>query len=63
MLPFGTKFLLEYICGLAIFCVLRELIYAIKTDRFFLLGLIFAILRKYPAPSIDNISVFIEYLQ
>ena len=27
-----------YFCGLVIFCVLRELIFAIKTDWFFLLG-------------------------
>ena len=26
-------------------------------------GLIFAIFRKYPIPSIDNIFVFIEYVQ
>ena len=26
-------------------------------------GLIFAIFRKYPVPSIDNIFVFIEYVQ
>ena len=38
-----------YFGGLAIFCDLRELI--------------FAIFRKYPVPSIDNIFVFIEYVQ
>ena len=30
-----------YFCGLAIFCVLRELIFAIRTDWFFLLGINF----------------------
>ena len=32
---------------LAIFCVLRELIFKIRTDWFFLLRLIFAIFRKF----------------
>ena len=49
-----------YFCGLAIFCVLRELIFPIRTD-WFCLELIFAIFRKYPVPSIDYIFVFIEY--
>ena len=44
-----------YFCGLAIFCVLRELIFAIWTEWFFLLGIIFAIFRKYPVLSLDNI--------
>ena len=44
-----------YLCGLATFCVLRELIFAIWTEWFFLLGIIFAIFRKYPVPSVDNI--------
>ena len=53
-----------YFCGLEIFCVLCELISAIKTDWFFLLRIyIFAIFRKYPVPSIDNIFVFIEFVQ
>ena len=54
-----------YFCGLAIFGVLRELIFAIRTDWFFPLGItvIFEIFRKYPVPSIDNIFVFIEYVQ
>ena len=44
--------------------VLRELIFAIWTDFFFSCWeLIFAIFRKYPVPSIDNIFVFIEYVQ
>ena len=49
-----------FFCGLAIFCVLRELIFPIRTD-WFCLELIFAIFRKYPVPSIDYIFVFIEY--
>ena len=49
-----------YFCGLAIFCVLRELIFPIRTD-WFCLELIFAIFRKCPVPSIDYIFVFIEY--
>ena len=40
-----------YLCGWAIFCVLRELIFTIWTEWFFLLGIIFAIFRKYPVPS------------
>ena len=54
-----------YFCGLAIFGVLRELIFAIRTDWFFPLEItvIFEIFRKYPVPSIDNIFVFIEYVQ
>ena len=52
-----------YFCGLAIFCVLWELIFAIRTDWFFLLGINFCDFRKYPVPSIDNIFVFIEYVQ
>ena len=51
-----------YFCGLAIYCVLRELSFAIRTDWFFWLGInnnIFAILRKYLVPSIDNIFVVI----
>ena len=54
-----------YFCGLAIFGVLRELIFAIRTDWFFPLEItvIFEIFRKYPVPSIDNIFVFIDYVQ
>ena len=47
-LTWGTKFLQGlYFCRLAIFCVLRELIFPIRTD-WFCLELIFAIFRKYP---------------
>ena len=42
------------------FFVLRGLIFPIRRDGFFLLGINFAIFRKYPVPSIDNIFVFIE---
>ena len=40
-----------YFCGLAIFCVLWELIFAIRTDwiGFSSRELIFAVFRKYPA--------------
>ena len=56
--PYGMKFLWEFIfADWRIFCVLRELIFAIRTDWFFSLGKIFAIFRKYPVPSIDNIIV------
>ena len=43
-----------YFCGLAIFFVLRELIFAIRADWFFRLGINFTIFRKYPVPSVDN---------
>ena len=52
-----------YFCGLAIFCILRELIFAIRIDWFFLLGINFCDFIKYPVLSIDNIFVFIEYVQ
>ena len=52
-----------YFCGLAIFCVLCELISAIKTGWFFLLRINFCDFRKYPVPSIDDIFVFIEFVQ
>ena len=51
-------------CGLAIFCVLRQLIFAIRTDWFFSqLELIFAIFSKYPVHSIDDIFVFVKNVQ
>ena len=56
----ARNFCWSFFCGLAIFCVLRELIFPIRTD-WFCLELIFAIFRKYPVPSIDYIFVFIEY--
>ena len=45
------------------FCVLRELIFAIRTDWCFLLGINFGDFQKVPSTSIDNIFVFIEYVQ
>ena len=45
------------------FLCFPELIFAIRTDCFFCRKLIFTIFRKYPVPSIDNIFVFIEYVQ
>ena len=51
------------VCGLAIFCVLLQLIFAIRTDWFFSLELIFAIFSKYPVPSIDNIFDFVKNVQ
>ena len=57
-IPCGAKFLREFIfADLAIFCVLRELSFAIRTDWFFLLGINFCDVQK--VPSIENIFVFI----
>ena len=50
-----------YFCGLAIFFCFAELIFAIRTDRFFLLGINFCSFQK--VPSIENIFVVIEYVQ
>ena len=48
-----------YFYVLAMFCILWELMFAIRTSLFFSCWeLIFAIFRKYPVPSIINISVF-----
>ena len=47
-----------YVC-----CTLRELIFAIRTDGFFLLGINFCDFLKCPVPSIDNIFFFIENVQ
>ena len=52
-----------YSCGLAIFCVLRELISAIRSDWFFFLGINFCDFLKVPSSIIDNIFVFTEYVQ
>ena len=61
-IPCGTKFLREFIfADLAIFCVFRELSFAIRTDWFFLLGINFCDFQK--ELSIDNIFVFVEYVQ
>ena len=58
----GTN-LPEIFYGLAIFCVLRELFFAIRTDWFFLLRINFCDFQKIPIPSIDNTFVFIEHVQ
>ena len=52
-----------YFCRLAIFFVFRELIFAIRADWFFRLRINFTIFRKYPVPGVDNIFIFIEYIQ
>ena len=38
-----------YFCGLASFCVLRELIFAVRLDWFFLLGINFCDFQKVPS--------------
>ena len=38
-----------YLCGLSIFCVLRELIFATRKDWFFLLGINFCHFQKVPS--------------
>ena len=49
-----------YFCALAMFCVLRELIFAIKGQIVFSCWkLIFAIFGKCRVPSIDTIFVFV----
>ena len=52
-----------YFCGLTSFCVLRELIFAIWTEWFFLLGINFCDFQEVAFKCIDNIFVFIEDLQ
>ena len=47
-------------CGLAIFCVSREQILRLGQIGISCWELIFAIFRKYPVPSIDNILVFMS---
>ena len=47
----------------AIFCVSRELIFAIRTDWYFLLGINFCDFQKVSSTQHDNILVFIEYVQ
>ena len=60
-LPCGTKLLREFILRISdFFCVLRELIFATRTNWFFLLGIDFCVFRKYPVPSIDNILVLLN---
>ena len=53
-----------YFCGLATFCVLQELIFAIRTDWFFLLRINFCDFQKLlSTQQTDDIIVFIEYMQ
>ena len=53
-----------YFCRLAIFFVLREVIFAILGQiGFSCRELIFAIFRKHPVLSIDNLSVFVKYVE
>ena len=61
----GTKTLLKsiLICILAIFCVLRELIFAIRTDWFFLLGINICAFQIFPDILLIIFSFFIEYVQ
>ena len=47
-----------YFCGLAIFGVLQELISAIRTDWFSLLGINFCDFQKFPAPRNDDICFY-----
>ena len=62
--PCGTKYLREFtFADWWFFCVLRELIFAIRTDWFFLLRINFGDFQKVPSTSIGNIFVFIEYVQ
>ena len=61
----GTYSVAQNFCGslflrIVDFCVLRELIWQ---TGFSCSKLIFAIFRKYAAPRIDNIFVFIKYVQ
>ena len=44
------------------FCFAGSNLCDFRTDWFFLQGINFAIFRKYPEPSIDNIFIFIEYV-
>ena len=52
-----------YFCGLAIFCVLWELVFAIRTDCLFLLGIIFLRFSESPRQIVDNSFVLNEYVQ
>ena len=54
-----------YFGRLAIVCVLRELIFATKTDWFFLLEINFCDFQKVPSAQhcTDNIFVFVKYVE
>ena len=45
------------------FCVLPDLKFKIRTDRFFLLGINFCHFQKVPKASIDNILRLVKYVQ
>ena len=72
-MPCGTKFLREFIfSNWRFFCVLRELIFAIKTLRQELTEIGYSswklIFLRFlespdPVPSFDNIFVFVKYVQ
>ena len=49
-----------YFCGYAIFCVLRELIFAISTDLLICWEFIFAIFRKYQSPALTIFSFLLS---
>ena len=57
---FQLPFAGVYFCGLAIFCVLRELIFAIRTDWFFLLGNDFCDFQEVLSPQHNNIFVLLS---
>ena len=60
-LPCGKKFLQQFIFADWLFvCVLRELIFAIRTDWFFLLGNNFCDFQKVLSPLLDNIFVLLS---
>ena len=50
-------------CGLEIFLFRGNLFLRLGQTGFSYWELIFAIFRKYPVPSIDNISDFVKYVQ
>ena len=52
-----------YFCGLAIFCFAGFFVLRLEQIGFSYLELIFAIFRNFPVHTIDNIFVFIEYVQ
>ena len=60
----GTKFLREFIFADWRFFVLRDFfVLRLEQIGFSYLELIFAIFRNFPVHTIDNIFVFIEYVQ
>ena len=66
LLPCDTKFLREFIFADWRFFVFdgNQEIFVIRADWFFSLGFnFFAIFRKYPVPSINNIFVFVKYIE